>query len=86
MISMDYADQITELSMKLHEIKAVAEVFDDKFISPKHESAVLTVTHEHDKYVHLFAVLFDLIHDAYTAADKLNGDVWNDEREVSGGV
>lgn len=82
MVSLEYVDKISELRMKIHEVKAVAEVFEDRFVSPSDDSSILNVKHEHDKYVHLFSVLFDLICEAFNKVDELDGMSGNDDREI----
>lgn len=73
MVALEYVDRASEIRMKIHEIKAVAEVFEDKFVSPADDMAILNIRHDHDMYVHLFSVLFDLICEAYNGADELHG-------------
>lgn len=73
MVSLEYVDKVSELRMKIHEVKAVAEAFEDKFVSPADDAAVLNVKHEHDRYTHLYCVLFDLICEAFNKADELDG-------------
>lgn len=83
MVSLEYVDKVSELRMKIHEVKAVAEVFEDRFVSPADDKSILTVKHEHDKYVHLFSVLFDLICEVFNKVDDLDGMSGSDEREIN---